>query len=413
MSTRSAAAPGFEPPASGQYHAMRGVVRPCRHRLGPELHARWLAHLCGLCLSLRDTAGQASRVLTGYDVLLVSVLTEAQAGRQATQPAGSCPLRGFRSAEVVDSATPALRAGVAAALLAGEAGLQDKVADGDAPAWLRPAVSRSADRLARIGNSAAEACGWDGSEVSAAPARARAIEARPGAGLDELLEPTGAAVAAMFAHTAVTSGVPGNVPALRRAGDAFGRLVHLIDAAQDRASDARRGRFNPLEATDTSPRAAEALARRLHDAICQALGEMALVDGALAEALLGPTLGAAIARAWPAPGAEKELGTSKGHLTAALAIGVAVTAQAARWVGGGRGGWRGYPSGYGQYPGGPFAGGPFGGSPYGGGRYYGSRGYRRSGGCGGPSCGELLACDCCANCACDQCCGGGSFCCCI
>ncbi len=52
--------------------AMKGIVRPCRHRLGPELQARWLGHLCGLCLSLRDTAGQAARVLTGYDALLVS-----------------------------------------------------------------------------------------------------------------------------------------------------------------------------------------------------------------------------------------------------------------------------------------------------------------------------------------------------
>ena len=62
---------------------MRGIVRPCRHCLGPELHARWQAHLCGLCLTLRDVAGQPQRALTGYDVLLLSVLVEAQAGSAA------------------------------------------------------------------------------------------------------------------------------------------------------------------------------------------------------------------------------------------------------------------------------------------------------------------------------------------
>jgi hypothetical protein len=35
-----------------------GFLRPCRHHLPPELHARWSEHLCGLCLALRDEAGQ-------------------------------------------------------------------------------------------------------------------------------------------------------------------------------------------------------------------------------------------------------------------------------------------------------------------------------------------------------------------
>jgi hypothetical protein len=37
-----------------------------------------MAHLCGLCLTLRDLRGQNARFVTNYDGLLVSVLTEAQ-----------------------------------------------------------------------------------------------------------------------------------------------------------------------------------------------------------------------------------------------------------------------------------------------------------------------------------------------
>jgi hypothetical protein len=74
---------------------VRGIVRPCRSHLGPDLHARWQAHLCGLCLTLRDEVGQAERVLTGYDVLLLSVLVEAQAGTVETTTAAPCPLRGL------------------------------------------------------------------------------------------------------------------------------------------------------------------------------------------------------------------------------------------------------------------------------------------------------------------------------
>jgi hypothetical protein len=101
---------------------MRGIVRPCRHHLGPELHARWQAHLCGLCLTLRDVAGQAERVLTGYDVLLLSVLVEAQAGAVRTTTAAPCPLRGFSSATVVASSTGAARLAAAGALLTGAPG---------------------------------------------------------------------------------------------------------------------------------------------------------------------------------------------------------------------------------------------------------------------------------------------------
>jgi hypothetical protein len=35
---------------------MFGVVRPCKHRLGGAGYARWMAHLCGLCLTLRGAA---------------------------------------------------------------------------------------------------------------------------------------------------------------------------------------------------------------------------------------------------------------------------------------------------------------------------------------------------------------------
>src|SRR6185312_8973433 len=79
-----------------------GIVRPCSHRLGEGLKSQWVAHLCGLCLALRKDHGQFARVVTNYDGLLISVLTEAQAERAAgwRRTAGPCPLRGMRTATV-------------------------------------------------------------------------------------------------------------------------------------------------------------------------------------------------------------------------------------------------------------------------------------------------------------------------
>src|SRR5258708_34006723 len=86
---------------------MFGVVRPCRHRMSGALRRAWQAHLCGLCLTLRDTHGQAARLVTSYDTLLVSVLTEAQNPEGSPhRTAGPCPLRGFRRADVVAASAP-------------------------------------------------------------------------------------------------------------------------------------------------------------------------------------------------------------------------------------------------------------------------------------------------------------------
>ena len=48
-------------------------------QLGGELGAAWQAHLCGMCLALRDDHGQVARLATNYDGLIISVLPEAQA----------------------------------------------------------------------------------------------------------------------------------------------------------------------------------------------------------------------------------------------------------------------------------------------------------------------------------------------
>ena len=393
---------------------MRGVVRPCRHHLGPDLHARWQAHLCGLCLTLRDVAGQAERVLTGYDVLLLSVLVEAQAGAVPTTKAGPCALRGGTTATVVRSDTGAARLAAAGALLSAGAGLADKVCDGDVPRAAQPLSRRVAARLARRGSVVADRLGLDPTPVLAAAERAARTESAHAPTLEALLAPTGEAVAALFAHTAVVAGRPENGPALAAAGDAFGRLVHLLDAVEDHASDGEQGKFNPLAATGTSAADARALADRLAAQVLTALDEADLPDRALVDVLLGKELRAAVQRALPAAvevPEQRRGGTGAFAATLAaltlLVPAVFIGGSSGSCGGGGRRrghGFGGYPMSGGGYP-------PRGYDVYG---YPPPRrrgypppqayGYRTV----GPSCGQLLACNCCANLACNACCCGSS-----
>jgi hypothetical protein len=125
-----------------------GIIRPCLHRLGGELGAAWQAHLCGMCLSLRDDHGQAARLATNYDELVISVLAEAQAdGAPERRTAGRCTLRRMRKLDVAIGDCARLAATVSLVLAAAK--IRDHADDGDGDgAFGRPGVRVAATALA-------------------------------------------------------------------------------------------------------------------------------------------------------------------------------------------------------------------------------------------------------------------------
>src|SRR5215472_10826852 len=138
---------------------MFGIVRPCRHRLREPLFGRWMSHLCGLCLTLRDLHGQSARLVTNYDALLVSVLTEAQdPGGAPYRTAGPCALRGLRRADVLDAAGAGARLAVSVSLVLAAGKVRDHVADGDG-ACRSKLVAAGARVAARRWQSAGERTG--------------------------------------------------------------------------------------------------------------------------------------------------------------------------------------------------------------------------------------------------------------
>jgi hypothetical protein len=262
-----------------------------------------MAHLCGLCLALRGDHGQFARVVTNYDGLLVSVLTEAQSGpgREARRTAGPCPLRGMRTASVAQGEGARLAAAVSLVLAAAK--VRDHVADGDGLLARRPvalAARRVADSWGRAGARGGSAVGFDTAVLLDAVDRQSGLEALAGPGTPILAvtEPTETATAAAFAHTAVLAGRPGNAEPLAEAGRLFGRLAHLLDAVEDREADAASGAWNPLTATGTSLAEARRLADDAVHGIRLALREVEFTDGRLAHRLLAHELAASVDRAF-------------------------------------------------------------------------------------------------------------------
>ncbi|MGQ4619186.1 DUF5685 family protein [Nocardia sp. R7R-8] len=265
---------------------MFGLLRPCAHgaqKYGIDA-AEWQAHLCGLCLGLRDGHGQLARVTTNKDALVLSMLTEAQSGSAARTIAAPCPLRGMRRASVVTADAPGVQLATTASLLLAAAKIRDHVDDGEVAALARGPLAKAATRWNRQARAGAARIGLDVEPlVAALDAQVRleqeakelvAVGASRSAAavpesladspywrsamspsadpLDRLTAPTQLCASEFFAHTALLADRPDNVDALREAGWQFGRIAHLADAVTDHDDDGTHHRFNPLAATGTS-----------------------------------------------------------------------------------------------------------------------------------------------------------------
>lgn len=261
------------------------MLKPCAHgaaKYGID-PGQWQAHMCGLCLGLRDGHGQLARAATNTDAIVLSVLTEAQTGDSgARTTAGPCPLRGMRRASVVAANAPGVQLAATASLLLGAAKIRDHVDDGDAAALARGPMRRVSSTWAARAQEQGAQIGLDVQPMLAAIATQSALEDKAASDadslgtLDELTGPTQLCAATLFGHTATLAGRPENVVALQEIGRHVGRIAHLADAIEDLERDRARGRFNPLDATGTDMPRAYQLVRESETAIRHAAAEAEL-----------------------------------------------------------------------------------------------------------------------------------------
>jgi hypothetical protein len=273
-----------------------GIVKPCRHRLSAELHQEWVAHQCGLCLSLREHADQRARLTTNTDAIVLSVLVDAQRERATEMvTAAPCPLRGMRTAPVVGAGDPAAVHAAAVSLTMAATKLADHARDGDGAIGRVPRLAGGVSRRwATQGDDLAGMVGFDAAVVRAAVAESDRREDAIGLSFADYVAPTEDAAAAACRHTAVLAGRLDNVAALDTVGRMFGRLTYLFDAYDDQVEDEASGHFNALVACFPAPsraEAARALYREAYATLVEAFDSLHLVRGALARALLVDEIG--------------------------------------------------------------------------------------------------------------------------
>ena len=248
---------------------MFGVLRGCSPQLSPASHQEWWGHICGLCLTLRDQAGQASRITTNFDAAALSVLYAAQRAEAGEQRSSVCALRGMRRLDVVSSEDAGARYATAVSLLMASTRIRDSVSDGDG--WVGR-IPRLAERVARRWDSKAERiaakAGFDTDLIRSQTAAQLEVEQIKGADFRVYAAPTEAA--------------------LEQIGRMYGRMMLLLDSYEDRKEDAAQGRFNALEGCppDEIKRYAQALFDEAMAAIRRHWAALELPRPGLAETLL-------------------------------------------------------------------------------------------------------------------------------
>ena len=269
---------------------MFGVLRGASCQLDDHAYQAWWGHICGLCLTLRDTHGQASRITTNYDAALLSVVYSAQVAAAPQLRSSVCALRGFRQLDVLASSDSGTQFAAAISLLMAAVRVEDQLLDAEGISKRFPRLARFvARRWDRQAAQQAQATGFDTAIIQELVHAQAAVEAQAKQSFTYYAAPTEAAVGAIFAHTAVLAERPANIEPLSEIGRMYGRIMLLLDAAQDYKDDQTAGRFNPL-AEQHAERPWKQTAREIFeaamDAIRAAWQQLELVQGALLQRLL-------------------------------------------------------------------------------------------------------------------------------
>lgn len=227
---------------------MFGTLKPHTCRLGCDRLRTYESFYCGLCKSLGDHFGQATRALLNYDAVFLALVAEGLMDEPAAPDRCRCPLMPitFRPTLRPDSAS--LRYAAAMQLLLADQWLADRAEDGRRVARAaRPLLSGKVDVaraiLSDLGVSLDDLTGFE---------RVQAAREIVGVtGPREAAEPTAAALARVFSRMVELPGmsVEARSAEARAALEAFGRhlgsAIYLIDALDDLSRDHRDGAFNP------------------------------------------------------------------------------------------------------------------------------------------------------------------------
>ena len=247
---------------------MFGLVRPCRHTMTQANRESYRAHMCGACLGIRDELGQAARIALNRDALVLSVLAEHIGAPLERAFAGRCPLRGMRTAEVIDPQIPIAKYVGAVSLILIEASINDHAEDADRGKVVARMLQRRVQFYGDKARSLSHELGVDLSAIERCVRQEREVRGRSGLTTEEYLRYTQEAFGLGFAGVATVLKSPEVGDRLADLGQAYGATAAFVDCLEDYDDDVARGEFNIMAASWPSASRSE-LAARAGDALSE------------------------------------------------------------------------------------------------------------------------------------------------
>lgn len=255
---------------------MLGYIKPKSEELRVREYQYYRAVYCGLCHRMGNCTGQCSRATLSYDFAFLALVRHALVGEPITIQKQRCIIHPFRARPTAQKSKTLDYCADASILLvhhklmddlSDERGLK-KLRSAAVRPFLSGAFRRARKRLPELNETIAM-------HLATLSAMEKDQEAPHGA--DAFAEVFGNLLADVVSY-----GLDGtNARIAREMGQAIGRWIYLVDAADDFREDKKRGRFNPYANTfGTSPSQKdwEAVRLTLTAHLCRAEQAFLLID---------------------------------------------------------------------------------------------------------------------------------------
>lgn len=248
---------------------MFGYIKPFVPDLRVREHELYRAIYCGLCRSMGRHTGCASRLTLSYDFAFLCAVRLTLEKTKMDVKVTSCALSPWKRRPIMED-NPALAYCAAAAAILTKEKVQDDINDSKglekiAPRLLMPAAKGMAKRALKLDSTLPV------KEISDGLSRLSQLEAEGCPSVDLVADCFGDVLSAIFAH-----GLSGGDKAIASAvGKSIGRVIYVLDAADDMEKDKKKGNYNPLNIEPMSP---ESLSLAVHLELSRAEAAVNLMD---------------------------------------------------------------------------------------------------------------------------------------
>lgn len=215
-----------------------GYIMPRKPELRVREWNQYRAEYCGLCKELQRSYGLSSRMFLNYDLLLLALLYDSLHGCKPSFQQERCIAGPIKKRWVARESSGLFYAASCLVLLSHHK-LRDDIAD---EAFFKKAGAQAADFTLHCAYQAARKKYPDlDSHLSACMQAQAALEADDCKDIDRAADPTAQMVAFMARGCAA---LPEQKPVLYRFGLFLGKIIYLLDAAEDFEKDEKHHRYN-------------------------------------------------------------------------------------------------------------------------------------------------------------------------